>query len=86
MLKRAETATRTESRIISKINRLKHRIKRTRTESVHKSLVLIDDYLTDAKYLRLDANVVTDALLFMKQDPRLTPSEAMRLGFEKWLI
>ena len=86
MLRRPETPTRTESRLISKLNRMTRKWRRSKQESYNKSLILIDAYLHDARDFRSEAEVVTCALLFMKHDPTLTPSEAMQLGYEKWLI
>lgn len=54
-------------------------------EDINRSLAVVDAVLHDARDFSLEVEVVTWALKYMKENPELTISDAMVLGYEKWL-
>lgn len=48
-------------------------------------LWVVSDCLEDAQKYGLEAEVVTFALKYMKQDPTLSISAAITYGYDEWL-
>ena len=48
-------------------------------------LFIVSDTLEDAKRYGLEAEVVTFALKYMKQDPTLSISAAITYGYDEWV-
>ena len=72
-------------RTISKFNVIRKRY-RSKQEPMTKSLVIIDDVLKDARHLKLEAEVVAFALMYMRDNPGATLSEAILSGHDRWII
>jgi hypothetical protein len=53
-------------------------------EDVHRSLDVVERVLRDAHDLKVETLVVTWALKRMKENPKLTISDAITLGYEEW--
>lgn len=70
---------------ISKFNVIRKRY-RSKQEPMAKSLVIIDDVLKDAKHFRLEAEVVAIALMYMRDNPTATLSEAILSGHDRWIV
>jgi hypothetical protein len=51
-----------------------------------KSLIIIDDVLSDAKHFRFEAEVVAFALMYMRDNPTATLSEAILSGHDRWVV
>ena len=71
---------------IENLSKRKLSFRRTKTESMAKSLIIIDDVLTDARHLKLEAEVVAFALMYMRDNPSATLSEAILSGHDKWVV
>jgi hypothetical protein len=54
-------------------------------EDIHKSLDIVDAILHDARDFKLETEVVTWALKYMKRNPNLTISDAITLAYEEWV-
>jgi len=48
-------------------------------------LLIVADFLDDAKKYGLEAEVVTFALKYMKENPSLTISQAITYGYDEWV-
>jgi hypothetical protein len=53
-------------------------------EDIHRSLDVVEHVLRDAHDLKVETLVVTWALKHMKENPKLTISDAIILGYEEW--
>jgi len=54
-------------------------------EDINRSLDVVDVVLADARDFNLDAEVVTWALKYMKENPHITISDAIIFGYEEWI-
>lgn len=53
-------------------------------EDIYRSIAIVESVLHDAQDLKIETEVVTWALKFMKQDPSIDISDAMIMGYEEW--
>jgi len=53
-------------------------------EDIYRSLDVVEHVLRDAHDLKVETLVVTWALKRMKENPKLTISDAIILGYEEW--
>ena len=53
-------------------------------EDIHRSLDIVDHVLRDARDLKVETEVVTWALKRMKENPKLSISDAIQMGYEEW--
>ena len=53
-------------------------------EDIYRSIAIVESVLHDARDLKIETEVVTWALKFMKQDPSIDISDAMIMGYEEW--
>jgi hypothetical protein len=54
-------------------------------EDIYRSIAIVESVLHDARDLKIETQVVTWALKFMKQDPSIDISDAMIMGYEEWV-
>jgi hypothetical protein len=54
-------------------------------EDIYRSIAIVESVLHDARDLKIETEVVTWALKFMKQDPSIDISDAMIMGYEEWM-
>lgn len=54
-------------------------------EDIYRSIAIVESVLHDARDLKIQTEVVTWALKFMKQDPSIDISDAMIMGYEEWV-
>ena len=52
---------------------------------MEKEITTVSYLLTLANTYKLEAEIVTFALKYMKEDPSLTIEEAMSMGYEEWI-
>ena len=53
-------------------------------EDIHRSLDIVEHVLRDARDLKVETEVVTWALKRMKENPKLSISDAIQMGYEEW--
>jgi hypothetical protein len=53
-------------------------------EDVYRSIAIVEMILHDSIDLKIETNVVTWAIKFMKQDPSLDISDAMIMAYDEW--
>ena len=54
-------------------------------EDIYRSIAIVESVLHDARDLKIETQVVTWALKFMKQDPSIDISDAMIMSYETWV-
>ena len=54
-------------------------------EDIYRSIAIVESVLHDAHDLKIETEVVTWALKFMKQNPSIDISDAMIMGYEEWV-
>jgi hypothetical protein len=54
-------------------------------EDIYRSIAIVESVLHDARDLKIETQVVTWALKFMKQNPSIDISDAMIMGYEEWI-
>jgi hypothetical protein len=77
--------TKHESKLIDKLRRLtlKKSTKRP-VEEFHRSFEVVDHILEESNDFGVTTIVVTLALKYMKENPSITISDAIILGYENW--
>jgi len=53
-------------------------------EDIHRSIAIVEMILHDSIDLKIETNVVTWAIKFMKQDPSIDISDAMIMAYDEW--
>lgn len=72
-------------RTMSRLNSIKKRFRKTKSESTAKSLMVIENILDEARDFKLDAEVVLYAMMYMRDNPGCQISEAMIAGYDEWV-
>lgn len=67
---------------VKKLLKTKHVI--DPVEDIYRSIAIVESVLHDSIDLKIETNVVTWALKFMKQDPSIDISDAMIMAYEEW--
>jgi peptide subunit release factor 1 (eRF1) len=75
-----------DTKLFNKFKRIVSRKKKQRAaEEFSRSLDVVDWVLQEARDLRIEVEVVTFALKFMKEDPDLDISTAMMAAYDNWV-
>jgi peptide subunit release factor 1 (eRF1) len=75
-----------DAKLFNKFKRIVSRKKKQRAaEEFSRSLDVVDWVLQEARDLRIEVEVVTFALRFMKEDPALDISTAMMAAYDNWV-
>jgi hypothetical protein len=75
-----------DTKLFNKFKRIISRKKKQRAaEEFSRSLDVVDWVLQEARDLRIEVEVVTFALKFMKEDPDLDISSAMIAAYDNWV-
>lgn len=73
-----------EQRLFNKLKEVTAKKRRRPVEDIHRSLDIVEHILHEAEDLGITRNVVTWALKYMKENPKLDISDAIVLGYEEW--
>jgi hypothetical protein len=75
----------TEQRLVEKLKKITCKNKTRPVEDIHRSMDIVEHVLHEATDLGIAPNVVTWALKYMKQNPKLDISDAMVMALEYWV-
>lgn len=73
-----------EQRLFAKLKEVTYKRRRNPAEDIHRSRDIVEHILHEADDLNITVNVVTWAIKFMKENPRLDISDAIVLAYEEW--
>jgi hypothetical protein len=73
-----------EQRLFNKLKEVTAKKRRRPVEDIHRSLDIVEHILHEANDLGITTNVVTWALKYMKENPKLDISDAIVMGYEEW--
>ena len=74
-----------EQRLFNQLKKITAKRRSRPVEDIHRSMDIVEHVLRDAEDFGLTAEVVTWALKYMKENPRLDISDAIVLGYEEWV-
>lgn len=74
-----------EQRLFKKLKEITAKRRSRPVEDIHRSMDIVEHVLHEAEDFGLTAEVVTWALKYMKENPKLDISDAIILGYEEWV-
>ena len=73
-----------QSKLYQKVIKVLMSPKPKPSEDIHRSLDIVEHVLRDAHDLKVETEVVTWALKRMKENPKLSISDAIQMGYAEW--
>ena len=74
-----------EQRLFKKLKEITAKRRSRPVEDIHRSMDIVEHVLHEAEDFGLTVEVVTWALKYMKENPKLDISDAIILGIEEWV-